>query len=454
MFGDFGDFEKFVIEKMREAKVPALSVSVISEDETKYSRGFGFRDIASGLPATPRTIYGIGSVTKSFTALALMQLADEGKIDVQDEVEKYVPLKVRPFGESIRIHHLLTHSSGLPALGYAEALIRAMTGAEDNWFPISSPDDIITFMKDAESWAVSKPGERYFYLNEGWVMLGEIISRVSGLRYEEYIRKRVLEPLRMSRTYFSKAEVEREIDKATPYIVDKGGKHISSAFPYGISSDGGLLSNVKDMSNYVAMYLNRGQFDGKTLVSRKRLESMETSHIKLPYEFLEGESYGYGWRITPGFHGCKLISHAGSVGVYKAFAGYVPDKKIGVVLLANPSEYTLSHIGMYVLSQLMDVDPNTLPFIRNDVILSKLQGEYETYMGTMKINIKKRGDFLHFEMRDKYREQILPLVPERLGENQAMFFTLSEGGRYPVEFNCKKDTIELIYERYKLTKRK
>ena len=453
MFGDFGDFEKFVIEKMREAKVPALSVSIVSEDETKFSRGFGLRDIASGLPATQRTIYGIGSVTKSFTALAIMQLADEGKVDLQDEVEKYVPLKVRPFGEPIRIHHLLTHSSGLPALGYAEAFINGMIGAEDNWLPVSSADDVIAFMKDAERWAVSKPGERHFYLNEGWVMLGEIISRVSGLRYEQYVKKRILEPTRMSRTYFSKDEVEREIDKATPYIIDKEGKHIPSVFPYGISSDGGLLSNVNDMSKYLRMYLSRGELHGSTLVSKKHLESMEAPHIKLPYEFLGQESYGYGWRITPSFHGCKLVGHSGSVGVYTAYAGYVPDKKIGVALLANPCEYPLSHIGMYILSQLMDVDPDTLPFIRNDRILTKLQGQYEAYMGTIRVNIKKRGDFLYFQMKDKYTEQTLPLIPTKLEENHALFFTLSEGGRYPVEFSLEKDAIECVYERYRLTKR-
>jgi CubicO group peptidase (beta-lactamase class C family) len=453
MSGDFEDLEGFILEKMSETKIPGLSIAIVEGNETIYTRGFGFRDISSGLPATPRTLYGIGSVTKSFTAMAIMQLVKEGEINLNDPVEKYVPVNLRPFGETVSIHHLLTHSSGVPALAYAEAFIRGVLGLDHHWLPVSSPEDIIVFIRDAEKWAVSRPGENFFYLNEGYVLLGYIISKLSGLSYEEYIKKRILEPLKMSRTFFSKSDIEHDKDRATPYIVDREEKHISSAFPFGITSDGGLVSNVIDLSNYIKMHINRGKFKGRKILSSEMLELMEKTHISLPYEVFGGESYGYGWMITPNFHGYRLVGHGGSVLVYTAYVGYIPEKKVGVAVLANASGFLLSHIGMYALSQLLRVDPKKSPFIKSDNMLSKLKGKYETYMGTMKANVKKKGDFLYIEIKDRYTEEVVPLIPEKLEEDRAVFYTISGGRKYTADFKIEDDRIELLYERYKLLKR-
>jgi CubicO group peptidase (beta-lactamase class C family) len=449
----FDNLESFILEKISETKIPGLSIAIVKGDETVYLKGFGFKDISSGLPATPRTLYGIGSVTKSFTALAILQLAEEGKISLDDSVEKYVPIKLRPFGDAVTIHHLLTHSSGVPALAYAEAFIRGVLGLDHCWLPVSKPEDVVTFMRNAEKWAVSKPGKRFFYLNEGYVLLGSIISKLSGLSYEGFIKKRILKPLRMNRTFFSKLDVEKDEDRATAYIIDRHEKHIASVFPYGVTSDGGLISNVVDLSNYIKMYLNRGEFEKTRIVrDEKTLSLMEEAHIKLPYQVFSGESYGYGWMITPNFQGYKLVAHGGSVLVYTAYLGYIPEKEVGVAILANASGYLLSHIGMYTLSQLLGADPEALPFIKSDKILSKLQGEYKTYMGTMKASVKKKGDFLFIEIKDKHTEQIMPLVPERLEEDRATFYTISGGRKYTADFEVKEDRIEMIYERYKLVK--
>ena len=453
MCGDFENLEGFILEKMSKTKIPGLSIAIAEGDETIYARGFGFRNLSSGLSATPRTLYGIGSVTKSFTALAILQLAEDGKINLDDPVEKYIPVKLGTFGENVSIHHLLTHSSGVPALAYAEAFIRGVLGLDHHWLPVAGPEDIIVFMRDAEKWAVSGAGENFFYLNEGYVLLGYIISKLSGISYEEYIRKRILEPLRMSRTFLSKSDIENDQDRATAYIVDREEKHIPSTFPFGITADGGLISNVLDLSNYMKMHIGRGKFEERKIVSSEMLELMEKPHINLPYEVFGGESYGYGWMITPSFLGYKLVSHGGSVLVYTAYVGYIPEKRIGVALLANASGYLLSHIGVYALSQLLGVDPETAPFIKSDKILCILEGEYETYMGTMKAVVKKKGDLLYIEIRDKYTEETVPLIPDKLEEDRAIFYTISGGRRYTADFKIREDGIELIYERYKLVKK-
>jgi CubicO group peptidase (beta-lactamase class C family) len=454
MLDDFTGLEDFVLERMRESRTPSLSISIVADDRIKYARAFGFRDISSGLPATPRTLYGIGSVTKSFTALSIMQLVEEGKLSLDDTVEKYVPGFPRPLGGTPTIHDLLTHSSGLPGLGYAEAFINGVLGFHDAWLPVSKAEDVITFMKDATEWAVSKPGKHFFYLNEGYVLLGYIIAKLSKQTYEDYLHKRVLHPLRMNRTFISKADVEKETDKATPYIVEKDGKHIPSRVPYGINSDGGIISNVLDLSNYVTMCLNHGRFNGKSVINRKLFDAMEQPHIRLPYEYFGKEAYGYGWSITPNFCGHKLVDHSGSVGVYTAYVGYVPQKKVGVAILGNPTRYSASNIGMFALAKLVGADPKTLPYVKQERILEKLRGEYETYKSTIKISIKKQGNFLIAEMKDTYPEEIIPLIPQKLEDDHSTFYTLSEGVRLTTEFNVRKDKVEWIYERYKAIKKR
>mgnify|MGYP001039829126 CR=1 FL=1 len=450
---DFSRVEAFVLDTMRESRTPGLSLALISDGKIVYARGFGFRDVASGLAATPRTLYGIGSVTKSFTSLAIMQLVEQGKISLDDPVEKFVPDIPKTFGESPKIHHLLSHSSGLPALGYAEAFISGVLGFDHSWLPVSTPEDVITFMKNANEWAVSKPGERFFYLNEGYVVLGYIISKLVGTSYEEYVSQKILRPLRMERTTFSKADVDKESDKATPYIIDKDGKHVPAGFPYGINPDGGLISNVIDLSNYLRMCIDRGEFNGKRVLSKKMFEAMEQPRIRLPYEYFGNESYGYGWSITPDFSGHKLVGHGGSVGVHTAYVGYISEKNVGASVLANPSNYPLSRIGMYALAQLIGADPNSLPFVKREKILGKLQGEYETYKATMKFNIRKKGDFLVAELKDRYTEEMILLVPEKLEEDYAIFYTLAEGAKVTTEFHVRDGKIEWLSERYKAVKK-
>ncbi len=441
------------MEKMSETKIPGLSIAVIEGNEIIYSRGFGFRDLNSGAPATPSTIYGIGSITKSFTALAIMQLVEEGKLDLRDPVDKYVPLKLRPLGKPATIHNLLTHSSGIPALAYAEAFIRGLLEEGETWLPIATPEDIIAFMRGAEEWAVAKPGERFFYLNEGYVLLGYIISKVSGIKYVEYVKKRILGPLGMKRSYFDKNEVERDPDVATPYIIDKEGKHIPSRFPYGITSDGGLLSNALDLAKYVIMYLDRGKLNGTEIVSAKSIELMEKPYIKVPFELFGGEAYGYGLIVYPNFLGHKLIGHSGSVWVYTAFMGYIPERKIGVTVLANSSGYPLSYIGMYALANMLGKSPEELPFIRMEGLLKKLEGTYESYKGTMRLIVERQGDFLFIKRKSKYIEESIPLVFEKAEDDTVLFYTLSGGRKIYAEFRVKNGKIELLYERYKLMKR-
>lgn len=449
---DYGKFESFVFEKISKTHLPGLSVAVVKDGELAYSRGFCFRDLEYGLRATPQTLYGVGSVTKSFTALSIMQLVEKGKLSLDDPVSKYVSLNLEWKGEPVKVWHLLCHASGIPALAYAEALIRYVVGAGGKWVPIATSEDLITFMREANQWAFSKPGERWFYLNEGYVILGHIIEKVSGISYDRYVRENILKPLGMNRSFFQKKEVDADADVATPYIITRNGECMKSRHPYGIYADGGLISNAIDLAHYIIMYLNRGKYNDHVIASPDSIEEMEKPRVKLPLQIFGGESYGYGLSIIPNFFGYKLVGHGGSVLVYTAYMGYIPEKKVGVVLLANGSGYPMSQMGLYALVMLVGEDPEKLPFVKVESTYEQLTGIYKTYKGTMDAKVVAKGGLLQIEICDKYVDMVIPLIPENLEGNVKKFYAFQAGGKLPVEFIIENNSVELIYERYRLKK--
>jgi CubicO group peptidase (beta-lactamase class C family) len=119
---DFDQFDQFILTNLRETRLPSVTAGLIEDGKLVHSVAYGFRDIASAAQASTNTLYGVGSVTKSFTALSIAKLVEEGKLDFHDRITDYLPLRQKAF-QDVEIHHLLTHTTGIPGLGFAEALI-------------------------------------------------------------------------------------------------------------------------------------------------------------------------------------------------------------------------------------------------------------------------------------------------------------------------------------------
>ncbi|MFP4588843.1 MAG: serine hydrolase [Candidatus Acetothermia bacterium] len=452
---DVSQFESFIFDKMSDTNLPGVSAALTDDQQIIYSNGFGFRDLEGGLPSTEKTLYGIGSITKSFTALSIMQLQEREKLDTDDPVKDYLPLKIDPKGQPVLIKHLLTHSSGIPALAYAESSIRRAIGAGENWTPIANVDDMFTFLNGAGDWTYSEPGERWFYLNEGYVLLGAIIEQCSDLPYEEYVKQNILSPLEMNRTFFSKKEVEEDQDAATPHILSKDGEQIPSDYPWGgISADGALISSVEDLSRYIQMYLKGGKVGDTRIVSEESMEQMKTPGVPTPaIEGPFGDSgYGFGLRITEDFFGRELVSHGGSVLVSTGYLGFIPEENLGVALLANGNGYPLSNFGMLGLALMMGKDVEDCPFISRERTLEELEGIYETYKGTMQAEVKKIGDLLQVKVEDKFTKNTTQLIPEQLDERRRQFFYLDGGNKMPATFEVTDGEVDLLFERYRLKK--
>ncbi|MBS3965906.1 MAG: serine hydrolase [Truepera sp.] len=449
--------EQIVFDKMAASGLPGLSLALVAGDQVIYARGFGQRDLEQGLAATPDTLYGIGSVTKSFTALAIMRLAEAGRLSLQDPVDQYLPFPFKPKGETVRLHHLLSHTSGLPALAYGEAVIRYANRIGGRYLPIASPEDILTFMDGAESWEEAAPGQRWFYFNEGYALLGLIIERLSGKSYAEYLRDEILLPLGMTRSCFTRQELANDRDAAVPYVLSEDkpprvGEYLFRA----IRSEGGLFSSVIELARYLQLYFE----GGKGIVSPEGLKQMMTPYVASPTQSMPGlwgeaapgehnVHYGYGLSSQE-FFGQRLVGHGGSVLVSTAHLAFIPERKLGVAILANGSGYPLSQLAQVALALELGQDLASLPFWRLEEAITPLVGRYHSFKETMQAEVARRGDFLQLTFPDSAQPQRVILVPHRLDNHEPSFFTLAGGRRLEVTFRPSEAGVELIYERYKL----
>ena len=444
------ELERFIFQRMTASGVVGLSVATIRGGEVNYQRGFGFRDFEKGTSATPETIYCIGSVTKSFTALAVMQLCEAGKLSLDDPVERWLSFRERPMGEKVLVRHLLSHTSGLSALGYAEATLAAITDTPDIWLPISNAEDLMVFIRGADEWALARPGERHAYLNEGYILIGAIIEEASGMSYADYVKEKILLPLHMYRSGFAEEDVEGDEDLAVPYVTNRGGGKVATRYPYGqMISDGGLMSNALDMGNYLRMMLAGGAFDGRRLASEESVGEMASPKIRMldePVNGVDYRYYGYGLRIKDGFLGHRLVQHSGSVFGSSAYINFVPDAGVGVAILANGG-YFLEDMGEYATALLLGRDPWEIPSFRRGRILDSLAGTYKTFKDTSSYRVVRSGGLLQLEQKWGERTFTTPMVPVDVEGDVKRFRTYGVDTVTPAEFVVRDGETYLVYER-------
>jgi CubicO group peptidase (beta-lactamase class C family) len=301
--------------------------------------------------------------------------------------------------------------------------------------------DLITFMKGVKSWHLFDPGERWFYLNEGYEILEKIVEIVSGMGFKEFIRKEIFEPLNLQCTFLD--EFSEEF--AFPYY-PKDGKIEKGKIPGGpMNGAGGIACSAIDLARYGYMYISK---DGR-VVSSKSIEEMETPRIKIPYDIPYGNYYyGYVLMIMDDFYGRKVIGHGGSVLVYTANMLYSREDDVSVAVLSNSTGYPMKNFALYALSEFIGIDPDELPFTKRERVYSKLAGSYKTYRGTIEGRVRINGDFLTLELFEDISKIEIILVPEKIEENKAIFHTLSHESIIPVEFVQRNGKTIMIYERY------
>ena len=299
---------------------PGAAVLVSRDGKIIYQKGFGYADIGNHVPFTINTKSRIGSVTKQFTASAILKLQEEGKLSVNDKLSKFIP--DFPRGDEVTIHHLLTHTSGIQSYTDKPHFLQSVTTE-------AKPEEVIeSFKNDKFNF---NPGEKWSYNNSGYFLLGYIVEKISGKSFDEYLKNTFFEPLGMKNTgiHNSKQILENE---ARGYSYDYESKRFQKAVDWDMSRAGGagaMYSTVGDL------YLwNEGIFNGKVL-SKHSLDLAFTP-VKLNdgTEAETGGKYGYGWMISEN-RGLRMLWHGGGVEGFHTDLRRYPDINATVVVLQN-----------------------------------------------------------------------------------------------------------------------
>ncbi|MFX1411086.1 MAG: serine hydrolase domain-containing protein [Promethearchaeota archaeon] len=292
------------------------SVLIAQGDTVLLSAGYGMADIESEVPNTPQTRFHIGSVTKQFTALAVLTLQAQGQVDLEDQVCNHVP-DCPDHWQAITIHQLLTHSSGLPDSWQFYAH-RNKPGVS------YAPEEIIGWFKAAP--LDFAPGDRFSYSNTGYLLLGYLVEEVSGQSYEVFLRQQIFEPLEMTNTGYA----HDDTDLAVGYSHNGfAAEFINPSLAY---SAGGLYSTVEDL------YRWDRSFYTEELVPPELLDTVFTPFLSTPHfpyaPPYDQVSYGYGWFVGERL-GRRVAGHGGTYNGFRALIERYPDDEIAIVILSN-----------------------------------------------------------------------------------------------------------------------
>ncbi len=450
---DATSLNRFVSYSMQKAGVPGLSLTLTHNGEVVFSRGYGHRDIEERKPATEDTIYGIGSVTKSFTSMAIMQLSERGLIDINKPVREYLEdFHPDAASESTTISHLMSHSSGIPAINASEIMLFRETGSDTSYIPMTDFNDFMELMNASGSERHSPPGKRFFYWNEGYTMLGKIVEIVSGKPFSKYVHDNILTPLGMERAFFYEKEVMDDEDHATPYYRQRDGSNSPSRLSDEATghAPGGLVTSSLELSKYLSLWTSERK--DQKLLSEKGLHELIEPRIKTSFGSYFGPiNYGYGWMVMSDFFGHTLIMHSGSVAASSGFVGFIPDLNVAVSIGANTSDAPNSKIGMYALSLLIEgASPQDLPFIKLSETREKLKGYYEDFRGYTRVNISDGQEgILNMQLESDEFHITLPIIIEK-----DQIYTISNDLKMELEVRMKNGRdVEIFFERHRFVKK-
>lgn len=441
--------ESFVAEWVSDDRIPGASLAVVDRDGIRYAEGFGARTLDGNVPATPDTLFGIGSCTKSVTAMAVMQLVERGDLSVSDPVADYLPYLADAPGDPITVRELLTHTSGMPADGSGGPLITRAMGGGHAEVPLSSRADFRRHVRGSLDRRVTDR-ETFYYYNSGYTMLSQVVEAVTDRAFAAYVEEEVLAPLGMERSTFSREAFGAEDDRMTPYHKEEG-EAVESGFPFDplIHGPGGLVSSAREMADYLRAYLGDGAADRERVVSPGSLDEMTTPEGAFGTYF-DGREMGYGYGLmVEEFLDDTMVGHGGSVGVSSAWFGYLDDAGLGVALLCTTGPRVHPMVaGRAVLAILRDEDSHeVVPQLRLTRTLETVTGEYSTYRDIGSATVERVGGSLRFEASFGFGGQELLFTPVSVEDGLlTCSTTMVDGLRREARFEIG-DGVTLFFER-------
>ncbi|MFZ5823332.1 MAG: serine hydrolase domain-containing protein [Bacillota bacterium] len=375
-------WEAYIGRRAVEHRVPGIAVGMAAQGEPAYLQGFGWRDRERGLPVTPETVFGIASITKSFTGVAIMQLQEQGILSVHDPVVRYLPAFRTPDPaqtKAITLHHLLSHTAGLPPLPGMQACTRDQLLADPRFATqtealrklpqVDTPEQFLDFMAGLDYQLLGAPGEYFSYSNDGYVLLGLVIAAVSGVDYPTYIQRQILEPAGMARSTLAGNDLLNGWENVTQLYVRDGAEAAPApgwaAHPFA-SAAGMLKSTTTDMLRYAELFRTGGLVDGTRLLRPESVQAMTAPAITLGPDV----HYGYGLMVQR-FRGTTLVHHGGTYKGVKSLMVIAPEAGLTGITLINLMDAPATDIMMAGVSAFLGHGADPTQFTLEEVAISR-----------------------------------------------------------------------------------
>jgi D-alanyl-D-alanine carboxypeptidase len=403
--------DDYVKAEMQRQHIPGTSIAVLKDGKIIKAEGYGLANVELNVPARPETVYKIGSVSKQLIATGIMILIQDGKLSLDDKISRFLEGTPDTWKE-ITIRHLLTHTSGI---------VREAPGFD----PLKIQDDADVIKTAYNQPMRFAPGEKWEYCNVGYFSLAEIIRKVSGKPWGDYLSERLFTPLEMNAT---RTTTLTEIiqNRANGYVWRDGKLQNASTF-FALRPSGAFLSSVLDLAKWDA-----------ALYTDKILKQSTLSQVWMPVKLNSGAThpYGFGWELST-VAGHKMVHHGGSLPGFRAqFMRFVDDKLTVVVLTngdnANPNAIALGIAALYIPGLIPErtvakIDPK---------ILDAYTGQYQPNPSLV-FTITREGDKLRFQQGSNSEKQ--DLLPE-----SATNFFMNEDRRRTYSF-VKDEKGEVAY---------
>lgn len=340
----FSDIDEYVQQQIMAGDIPGLAVVIVQGDKVVYLEGFGVTSVKTPSPVSPQTVFDLASSSKSFTALAVLLLRDEGLVDLDAPVQRYLPdfqLADPEASAQITVRQLLNQTGGLPGTFSEPLLYHDGSDAFDKMVAALGRVRLN-----------QSPGSSFEYANMNYSLLGALVEKVSGIPFEDFVQQRIFTPLGMAHTtlYPSQAREFERADGHQPMfgqIVARDIPIFRSAVPVGW-----VMSSAEDMGEWLIAQLNEGRTASGQVIAASDIEEMHTPGVLFTRN---GEEVGYGMGWFVGHNAGELaIWHGGDTPNFMSDMILLPEYKLGVVVLANTQTSTIGHsIGPGVASLIL-----------------------------------------------------------------------------------------------------
>ena len=353
---------------------PGAAIIVIKDGEVIHKKGYGMADLEARTPITANTVFDTASVSKQFTAMAVMILAERGKLSYSDPLSKYFP-EFPAYAQQITIRHLLNHTSGL-----ADFTIYWKDGQRLNKDTAKhTPDDVLKFLAERK-----KPefpaGDKWLYSNSGYVLLTMIVGKVSGTPFPQFVKENIFAPLGMNDSFVYDESKRQAPNRALGYVLNGGGFKRADDNPNNfVVGDGRLLSTVEDMAKW-----DQALNTEKLVKAATLKEAFTSGTLNDGTKF----NYGFGWAMGK-YLGLPFISHSGGTDGFIAHIARFPAQKFTVVLLSNFEQITASYLLANKIARIYLGDKLLPPaMISSPKNLKDHAGNYAFYNIAIKVTVE------------------------------------------------------------------